>query len=1532
MVCYNNNPAASPRRGPRCPRRPRACASPKGRCFPCSTEFSFRLLHNPPLDEITALFTRLRADGADSIAIIPHHYVSLDPGTPNLTEPPSDWQPRWFIWPDLGQDPTHPFHNTPEPELVLAACQAAAGLGLRVLLKPHIDSYQAAWRGDISVQARTADWVWGYRNRFLQRYIDIARQVDGAILSLGCELYTVTKELGPEFWIGLAEWVRGQGFRGALTYAANWGGWGPDAEYRRLADLWPHLDYIGVDAYFPLVAPGTPPPPDVAGLDAAWHRRGLAADWCAPIDDDLIALSRATGKPLLFTEIGYPNHQLAAEDPMRDPLPTDVRDDDLQLRLTQAFRQHWGGVRELSGYFWWEAFLDQAAKPPISHDILGQPIEPVVLQPLPGEPVAPPIQPPAPPPAPPPPTPAQVLAIHGVHGPNAPFTAFASQPGGPPEGAAAAWHRVVSTRASWIKLLAEDHTRADAAQAHALGLKVIVRAAGEAIVHWEDVLSLIQQYQGVCDVIEVGNEPFPTSAYPTWETLLWNHAFYLDAVLQHCAPVAHAAGIILCTPGWQAERDPPRVGTRLSGPGGDYEIDQKLATRLATIYGQFDAIGVHCYNVDVLAIDPIFAHIDAWHTAFPKPVYLTEYGIAGRFLHGVAAGDSDAVKAARYADFVRRLAALSYVRAACAFLLNGTPQFAAFNGGSYDPAGVNSYWLSETAWTVLGNTVATPIPVPDAQAGGTRGPDESGLRDLFTAGPPPHVGWADRPHGPDFPVAGVPTISPAVFAGVLQSHASPALQQGDSLDYYTIALQRGVNPAVALAFFEHESQCGTAGPVAAAGANNWGNLRPSTGGGLGRAVRKVTTPFGLFRGYNSYADSLQDWCDLLLGPLYDGKSIRAALQIYAPATDQNDPNSYASIVLRRIAEWDRASGEFDLPGTGPAVPPPPPVDFPLLAAPSIPEQTFTAALAAVQSPVLAEAPGADFFNLCVANGVDPAVALAFFQLETNCGTAPDAIVHQNWGNLWDLQANALGTYDRWLLGLRDWCARLQGPAYTKAGPPTIRSIVPIYRPALARRNGNDWYIDQLIQRIEALQAAPRALADVTFRALATPAQWIGASAGNYTVGRRGQKPIAVVNHEMQGTLSGTVDAFWNDAHQASAHYGVSKDGKIVQFVKEEDMAWANGPIRNPNLAAVPWIADVDHAGGNPNRLTISIEWEGAHEGTWGQVAWGGETFGVLQPGSVQQWWAPTDAQYAAGLELIRDICARWQIPFDRAHICRHSDFDAVTKWFCPGQGFPMQRILDELLPAPAPVPTPQPPAPVPAPLPQPPAPPAPEPAQPPCPAAGSRPHRRAAQPAARAGAGTSGAQARAARHAAAPTARATDWLCLAERPDGPARDLRRHARRRAEPRARRAARRRLLQPLRRQRRRPGRGPGLLRGGEQLRHHGRRGGAQELGQSVGSGDQRPRHLRLLAARAARLVRPPARSRLHGGRPAGRRDHRADLPAARRPRRRRRRLYQPHLRAHRRPARPHARPGAAGRPPRRAGAGAAGARRGHSARPH
>jgi hypothetical protein len=336
---------------------------------------TLRLLHNPLASSLTNHLHRLKDAGCNAIALVPHHYVSLAPGTPNLSAPPAEFVIPWFIYPDVSQDPAHAYHNTTDPALTYLVARAARDMGMVVLLKPHLDSYSASWRGNISVKQKAVDFAWSYRHRLLPTYISMAKEL-GLGLCMGCELYTVTKELGAGFWSGLAVWIREQGFTGPLTYAANWG-WADDAEYRRLEALWPILDYVSVNSYFPLMASFDGTIPTVDELVTAWHRKGIDADWCPPIDDDLIELATTAGKRLVMTEVGYANRLDAFTEPGRDSTAEDTRWDEAQVRGWQALRQRWDAEPVFGGYMAWETLLDPQGE--ISHEILGRPAEAVVF-------------------------------------------------------------------------------------------------------------------------------------------------------------------------------------------------------------------------------------------------------------------------------------------------------------------------------------------------------------------------------------------------------------------------------------------------------------------------------------------------------------------------------------------------------------------------------------------------------------------------------------------------------------------------------------------------------------------------------------------------------------------------------------------------------------------------------------------------------------------------------------------------------------------------------------------------------------------------------------------------------------------------------------------------------------------------------------------------------------------------------------------------------------------------------------------------
>ena len=70
---------------------------------------------------------------------------------------------------------------------------------------------------------------------------------------------------------------------------------------------------------------------------------------------------------------------------------------------------------------------------------------------------------------------------------------------------------------------------------------------------------------------------------------------------------------------------------------------------------------------------------------------------------------------------------------------------------------------------------------------------------------------------------------------------------------------------------------------------------------------------------------------------------------------------------------------------------------------------------------------------------------------------------------------------------------------------------------------------------------------------------IPAYSGNYTVGRSGRKIEAITIHHMAGVLSAESCGYiWQRVDRyGSSHYGIGNDGKIAQYVDEENTAWTN---------------------------------------------------------------------------------------------------------------------------------------------------------------------------------------------------------------------------------------------------------------------------------------------------------------------------------------------------------------------------------------
>ncbi len=182
---------------------------------------------------------------------------------------------------------------------VEAAIDRAHALGLQVMLKPQIDLYDddaAYWRGSIGQACGPHNttrfcrrfweaWFQSY-GAWLVHFARLAARKRVAQLSVSCELVSASPQAA--HWRRLVGRVR-RVFNGALTDAANWGYLNATGGEIFNKTWWDAVDYIGVDAYWPIAGDTH------AARVAAW----------GPILRKLETVSRRFDRPLLFTEIGY---------------------------------------------------------------------------------------------------------------------------------------------------------------------------------------------------------------------------------------------------------------------------------------------------------------------------------------------------------------------------------------------------------------------------------------------------------------------------------------------------------------------------------------------------------------------------------------------------------------------------------------------------------------------------------------------------------------------------------------------------------------------------------------------------------------------------------------------------------------------------------------------------------------------------------------------------------------------------------------------------------------------------------------------------------------------------------------------------------------------------------------------------------------------------------------------------------------------------------------------------------------------------
>ena len=235
-------------------------------------------------------------------------------------------------------DPSLYFGGDPPDTDLVYAIRQAHKLGMRVMLKPHVWLRQKdddAWRGRIGMQSEQ-DWRTWFDNyeRFILHYARIAEREQVEILCIGVEMAQTMKERDAD-WRQLIGRIR-QVYSGPLTYAANW--WGEFDEIH----IWDALDYVGVNAFFPL---STDAEPNLATLRVGARR----------VADQIELVHQATRRPVILTEVGFKSVRGSTVRPWewtrRVEPAVDVKQ---QARAYQAVLEALWERPWFSGMYWWK--------------------------------------------------------------------------------------------------------------------------------------------------------------------------------------------------------------------------------------------------------------------------------------------------------------------------------------------------------------------------------------------------------------------------------------------------------------------------------------------------------------------------------------------------------------------------------------------------------------------------------------------------------------------------------------------------------------------------------------------------------------------------------------------------------------------------------------------------------------------------------------------------------------------------------------------------------------------------------------------------------------------------------------------------------------------------------------------------------------------------------------------------------------------------------------------------------------------------
>lgn len=217
---------------------------------------------------------------------------------------------------------------------IMFAVKKARELGLKICLKPVVNSKDGLWRARIGfpedADSYWTKWFASYEN-FLLHYAELAEELDCEMFCIGCEM--VGTEARTNEWSQIIQRVR-EVYSGSIIYNANHG--------KEDGIEWlDQVDIIGTSAYYPVA--------DTVNAS----EESMIANW-EKVKKRIKVLHLKFNKPILFAEIGCRSAEGCAMMPWDFEHTELPYNEEEQANFYSSVLKVFWNEPWFAGFFWWD--------------------------------------------------------------------------------------------------------------------------------------------------------------------------------------------------------------------------------------------------------------------------------------------------------------------------------------------------------------------------------------------------------------------------------------------------------------------------------------------------------------------------------------------------------------------------------------------------------------------------------------------------------------------------------------------------------------------------------------------------------------------------------------------------------------------------------------------------------------------------------------------------------------------------------------------------------------------------------------------------------------------------------------------------------------------------------------------------------------------------------------------------------------------------------------------------------------------------